>query len=534
MGMGFQHWFGRFQNRIITILIGIVILIAVAVGIPAIKLIRTQLDHQAWVQVYQGIQATGALYEAYQNDLERLALLTAQRPTLTELILDEHPVNLENYLITLQNSTLLDLIAVCDTRQVSGIATEEIPLVSICQSFSEGGFNVSSQASVDELWLTSAHPISGLEYMVVVGLKIDDQFSSEVKEKIGLEHIIWKGEQRFGSSIESSNNGLERENLKEISQPVPDIDQGHSFQLLNTPYISSDYLLDPDLSIHAEILLSTSDILQTQIDLIRILIGSIAGVALVASVVGIITARQISQPLEALAETAAELSSKNLAEEVSVATPVREISQVADALENARRDLWETLSQLQLEKRWVDHLLSSIVEGIITLDDGNRITYFSRGAEKITGWESQKVLDRTCDDIFQLSEGNGSFSQAIPKPGKRHKMNVLLANGKQATLAVTRAELAPTGVREARAVLVFRDISEEEAVHRILGNFISNIAHEFKTPLSALAASTELLLHQSPELTHEELQELIISLNLGIVGLQTLIDNLLELSLIHI
>ncbi|MEJ2753593.1 MAG: ATP-binding protein, partial [Chloroflexota bacterium] len=46
--------------------------------------------------------------------------------------------------------------------------------------------------------------------------------------------------------------------------------------------------------------------------------------------------------------------------------------------------------------------------------------------------------------------------------------------------------------------------------------------------LSALAASTELLLDQAPDLSPSELQELLTSLYLGIISLQTLIDNLLE------
>jgi signal transduction histidine kinase len=61
-----------------------------------------------------------------------------------------------------------------------------------------------------------------------------------------------------------------------------------------------------------------------------------------------------------------------------------------------------------------------------------------------------------------------------------------------------------------------------------LGHFLVNVAHEFRTPLSALAASIELLLDQAPELSQAELQELLISLHLGTRGLQTLVDNLLE------
>ena len=57
---------------------------------------------------------------------------------------------------------------------------------------------------------------------------------------------------------------------------------------------------------------------------------------------------------------------------------------------------------------------------------------------------------------------------------------------------------------------------------------MSNVTHEFRTPLSALEASTELLLDNLPNLSQAEIEELLISLNLGITNLQALIDNLIE------
>jgi signal transduction histidine kinase len=62
----------------------------------------------------------------------------------------------------------------------------------------------------------------------------------------------------------------------------------------------------------------------------------------------------------------------------------------------------------------------------------------------------------------------------------------------------------------------------------LMGHFLANVAHEFRTPLSAAVASIELLLDQAPDLSPAELQELLTSLHLGLFGLQTLVDNLLE------
>ena len=63
---------------------------------------------------------------------------------------------------------------------------------------------------------------------------------------------------------------------------------------------------------------------------------------------------------------------------------------------------------------------------------------------------------------------------------------------------------------------------------KISSKTLEDIAHEFKTPLSALLASIELLHDTAQDLSGEELQELLSSLHLGIVSLQTFVDNLLE------
>jgi PAS domain S-box-containing protein len=164
----------------------------------------------------------------------------------------------------------------------------------------------------------------------------------------------------------------------------------------------------------------------------------------------------------------------------------------------------------------------------VALDDRGAVTFFSPGAERITGWRQNETLNRPCDDLFYLAETSDTFSQHIPLPGQQSKILLELEDGRHITLGITSALLSPPDTGETGLVLVLRDISEAELIHHLLGGFLANITHEFRTPLSALAASTELLLDQAPDLSPAELQELLTSLYMGIVSLQTLIDNLLE------
>jgi PAS domain S-box-containing protein len=229
-----------------------------------------------------------------------------------------------------------------------------------------------------------------------------------------------------------------------------------------------------------------------------------------------------------LAEAASTFSEGDLDQPVSVQGGVREVSQVAQALEQARIDLRQTITELREAQDWTEHLLEAIVEGIVILDESDRISFFSSGAERITGWSKEEALGRSCDEVFQLAESDDPFSQHLPPVGRRHKIALRLDDGRQATLAITGARMTPSASVESGVALVLRDVSETETMHRLVGEFLANITHEFRTPLSALAASAELLLDQAPTLSRQELGELLGALHLSILRLQTLIDNLLE------
>jgi PAS domain S-box-containing protein len=501
--------------QMIAAFIAIVLLTAAAVGLPAIWLLQNQLDRQAWSQVAQGYHAAMTLYDIQMRELESLATLTAQRPTLRLLLDQSDQAALTDYLITLQTSVSVDLIMVCSSNR---LIAATVSYIQICDNSSFEGFYVHGKIPPGETWMLARTAIKeevGTDE-VVVGLRIDDEFAMKMSDETGLEHMLWVDEYVVTTSFTNVTSIV----------PVNEEASNFTFVFGGRPYYATYLPLDENLK--AAVALDVSEITATRNRLAGWMVTGILGVAALGSLLGVLLSRRISQPLVSLAESAQAFSRGDLGFPVAMYTSVREVAQVSKALENARVDLLSTMTSLQSERDWSEHLLASIVEGIVTIDGEGRITYFSHGAERITGWSRLDVLGRTCDDVFSLADSDELLSQVIPQPGKRAKADVRLAGERTASLAITRAALVPTGAVEAEVALVFRDISEEEAVHRILGHFLANVSHEFRTPLSALAASIELLLDQAPDLSPTELQELLISLHLGTLGLQTLVDNLLE------
>jgi PAS domain S-box-containing protein len=514
-------------TQMILSFVALVLLTAAAAGLPSHFLMRNQLQRQAREQVRQGVLATQALYAATQGELENMAMLTAQRPTLRELMANGRQDELQPYLETLRPGLGLDLILVCtgQGRLVAGAGAA--PPADLCASRVTPGFQAFAAGSAPRSWLMATAEVvdESRRQMgsVWVGVELDGEFLARLRAQTGLEQTLLVDGQPVASSLASrvtaANRGGEPARLRVDGQDF---------------YTDSFSLGAGDL--RAEVALDVAGLGVAQAELGGVLAASIIGAVAVALLLGTYLARRISSPLARLAQVAGAMGQGSTAGGLATAleapmvvdTRVREVAQVAQALEAARHDLQRSVTQLQQEKRWIDHLLESIVEGIVTLDRHGYITFFSHGAERITGWSRDEVLGRPCDTIFRPLEAQESFSKLIPPPGQRRKISIELSDGRQAILAVTGARLMPPERGDALVALVFRDISEEEAVHRLLGDFLANVAHEFRTPLSALAASVELLLDQAPDLSPGELEELLVTLHLGVLGLQTLIDNLLE------
>ena len=508
----------------------LVLVTAAAVGLPAIFLIRNQVERQAWAQVNQGSQTTQALYTATQSNINDLVSLTAQRPTLKQL-LDQGDVELlSDYLQTLQTGTDLDLLQVCDNDQQPLARAGESLVEEVCDSAMGAGFYILSSEAEEQIWLLATDTIKdGVSVLgrVVVGIALDDAFAQQMQSQTGLEHTLLVDGQPVASSITGGAMSWLEGTHDVVENGVPGVSQAAEFELKGRPYYVAR-LTNGDPNFEDEVALDVTDVVATEQRLVGLLMGSIVLVVLIGSILGVFLARRVSRPLTKLANAAQVLSTGNLDQSVHVKAQVREVNQLSKALENARKDLQQSVTVLRQAKAWTDNLLEAINEGIVTLDRHGYITFFSPGAERIIGLSQEEALHQHCDQIFQVVDTDERFSRSLPPPDRQIKSTVVLADGRVATLSLTGARLVPPESDETEMALVFRDVSEAELVHRFMGEFLANITHEFRTPISALAASTELLLDQADDLKPEELRNLLNSLYMGIVGLQTLVDNLLE------
>jgi PAS domain S-box-containing protein len=362
------------------------------------------------------------------------------------------------------------------------------------------------------------------DYHVVVGKRAESIFQS-LKTQSGLDYALY--DQR--GLVASSQVDLQAP----LGQMSPgDLAQGQKLALgVESPRVNTHLAGLISLPVPAEFtligLLEISAFQAFSQNVRGIILAVLVVVSLGGVVVAILVSRQVSQPLNRLARSAAALRGGDFETPLTAHSKVWEIDQLTNALEDARVSLKYSLEQLQREKAWIENLLNAVVEGLLAIDKNQRITYASEAIESILDVERTRVIGRRVDDVFITPAGENLFSQQLQTISQNRRIPILV-DGREILLAVSASTLVPPDAGDATLAVVIRDVTDEERIHRLLGEFLANITHEFRTPLTALSASVELLVDQLPGLTVPETEQLLKALNIGIIDLQSLIDNLIE------
>jgi PAS domain S-box-containing protein len=511
----------------------VIFVTTVAAGVPAYLIIRSELEQQAWARLADSVLITRILLRKEQDRLLDLGNLTSQRPTLRRYIREGDTEKLRGYLDVYQSSVDLDILFAYDVNCLP-LTPDSSP--NLCADLPVSIPPSSLEVLDTEPRLVSVvyqHVFDDLDNellgYVTLGVYLDDEFASQLASASGFNQSVILDGRRVASSWSNVLETIEYDEIGESSDA--DIPLQTEFTLAGIRYhgaLSPLNSRDEEIDAYIETALSVESMMSAEGRGLLTLLISTFTVIVVSSLLAGVYARRLTAPLLQLTSAAANISEGNLSTPVPRPQQPSEIATLAMAFEESRNNMCTMVDDLRQEKAWSEALIQSIVEGIVTFDSQGHITSFSQGAERMLGCSEAEALQKSLDAIFAVPEGRPKFSNQIPRPGGMQQIEIITQDGRQMTLSVTDAKLVQNEQIASESALVLRDITEKGAVRNFLSYFLSNISHEFRTPLSALNASVELLLEELDDLSKEDLSNLLNSIHMSVTGLQALIDNLLE------
>jgi len=159
-------------------------------------------------------------------------------------------------------------------------------------------------------------------------------------------------------------------------------------------------------------------------------------------------------------------------------------------LQSRIEELQRKSRQLQESTERLETVLGSMVEGVIAVDEGQRILFANRAARALLDMQAANPVGRPIWEIIRHSRIDEVIRTVLA--GRETPAVEIDLPRKHAVVAVMGSRLP--GNPSSGAVLVFHNITELRRLENIRRDFVSNVSHELKTPLTAIQAYTETLL----------------------------------------
>ena len=206
-----------------------------------------------------------------------------------------------------------------------------------------------------------------------------------------------------------------------------------------------------------------------------------------------------------------------------------ELDDLARALNHTAAQLDGTIRVLTDERNRSAAILRSMIEGVAVISAQERVLFSNRAFSQILGLETIVVEGRPLVEVVRQSDLLAVIKRALANH-EEISSEIVVGTVRPRSFAVTaspvRAE-GPTG-----AVLVLHEISELRRLERVRQDFVANISHEFRTPLTAIQGFAETLLGGALDDTANRRRFVEIIRNHA-TRLARLTEDLLELSRIE-
>ncbi len=230
----------------------------------------------------------------------------------------------------------------------------------------------------------------------------------------------------------------------------------------------------------------------------------------------VLTYRVVSRiigPLETLTAAARQIAAGEKPREVPIRSR-NEIGTLAQALDSMNRQLASRIADLQQQGRQLEHnneqlatVLGAMVEGVIAVDDREQVILANNAVFRLLEMSPTAMVGRPLWEAVRHPRIEELVRRAL-RGEACERLEFQMARS-QSTISVAVSQLP--GKPCPGAVLVLHDVTELRRLERLRREFVANVSHELKTPLTSIAAYTETLLDgamDDPEHNREFLQRI--------------------------
>ncbi len=258
----------------------------------------------------------------------------------------------------------------------------------------------------------------------------------------------------------------------------------------------------------------------------RITQVAIAG-ALLAMIVCIVVVRRITVPLQDMSGVALVYADGDFSNHIAPQSSL-ELDNLAQSLNKMAEQLSWTLSRLRRQSDEQEAIFSSMEEGVLAVNDSEEILHMNKVAGEILQVEYATVKRVPMSQIVRFAKLQ-RFIKIVLNSHAPASEDIYLFSPNERHIHVKGVVLKDAGGGGFGALIVMRDITRLRHLETVRSDFVANVSHELKTPITAIKGFVETLLSEDLKHSEDSLRFLEI-INQQTNRLDAIINDLLALS----
>jgi two-component system phosphate regulon sensor histidine kinase PhoR len=210
-----------------------------------------------------------------------------------------------------------------------------------------------------------------------------------------------------------------------------------------------------------------------------------------AAALGLFTSRRISQPLQDMRRGAERFAAGDFYYRLTIPDTV-ELASLAITLNRMAAQLAEQIAVITQQRNEQEAILESMHEGVLALDTQERVITVNRAAEALLGVVATQAKGHIIQEVVRNVTLQRLVAAAMHST-ESAMADIVLRGSEERFLQATATALRDAQGHDIGVLVVLNDVTQLRHLENIRRDFVSNVSHELKTPITSIKGFVETL-----------------------------------------
>lgn len=240
--------------------------------------------------------------------------------------------------------------------------------------------------------------------------------------------------------------------------------------------------------------------------------------------------RSLVRPINMMQVKTKSMSSGDFSEKIPIQSlQIHEFRQLATSINKMASQIFKRLRTITRQRNEKEAIFSSLTQGVIAVNDKGVVFSLNRAAAEILDYQVEDYKGKSLPVVVRIPELEEFIRQSYYIESVQEIELKLMHKEPVQHLLVRTSPLMNENKVQDGVVVTISDITRLKNLENVRKDFVANVSHELKTPLTSIQGYSETLV-EAENLTAEQTKQFLSKIHKHSTGLSQMVDELLNLA----